>query len=120
VPVAATEMTRTIPAFAPFIQAWEQSGEPLPGWLRKAEGFGTPQDVAGLVVFLASEAAAGVSGQCVGIGGDRLALWSHPQEIATAYADGGWSADGIAEVWPASLGREPQSYGIPAPQAPGA
>ncbi|GII05910.1 SDR family oxidoreductase [Planobispora takensis] len=120
VPVAATGMTRTIPAFAPHIEALESRGEPLPDWLRKAEGFGTAEDVAGLVVFLASEAAAGVTGQCVGVGGDRLALWSHPQEVVTAYADGGWSAGAIAAAWPVSVGREPQSYGIPAPQAPGA
>ncbi|GIH97018.1 SDR family oxidoreductase [Planobispora siamensis] len=120
VPVAATGMTRTIPAFAPYVEALEKNGEPLPDRLRKAEGFGTAEDVAGLVVFLASDAAAGVTGQCVGVGGDKLALWSHPQEIVTAYADGGWSADAIAAAWPVSVGREPQSYGIPAPQAPGA
>ncbi|GAA3444594.1 SDR family oxidoreductase [Planomonospora venezuelensis] len=120
VPIAATEMTRTIPAFAPHIDALETDGTPLPDRLRKAEGFGTAEDVAGLVVFLASDAASGVTGQCVGIGGDRLALWSHPQEIVTAYADGGWTADAIAATWSASVGREPQSYGIPAPQASGA
>ncbi|MET9616465.1 SDR family NAD(P)-dependent oxidoreductase [Kitasatospora indigofera] len=120
VPIAATGMTRTIPAFAPHIEALEENGVPLPEWLRKAEGFGTPEDVAGLVVYLASDAAAGVTGQCIGIGGDKLALWSHPQEVATAYAGGGWSADAIADAWPVSVGREPQTYGIPAPQAPGA
>nr|WP_250280258.1 SDR family oxidoreductase [Frankia sp. Cppng1_Ct_nod] len=118
VPVAATEMTRTIPAFAPYIDAMEQRGEPLPGWLRKGEGFGTVRDVAGLVVFLASDASSGVTGQCIGIGGDKLALWSHPQEISVAYADGGWDADAIAAAWPVSVGREPQSVGIPAPQVP--
>ncbi|MEV6795476.1 SDR family NAD(P)-dependent oxidoreductase [Streptomyces sp. NPDC051320] len=120
VPVAATGMTRTIPAFAPYIEALEERGEPLPDWLRKAEGLGTPEDVAGLVVHLASEAAASITGQCVGIGGDKLALWSHPQEVVTAYHHGGWSADDIAAAWPVSVGREPQTYGIPAPQAPGA
>ncbi|MEV8569368.1 SDR family NAD(P)-dependent oxidoreductase [Streptomyces sp. NPDC051322] len=120
VPVAATGMTRTIPAFAPYIEALEERGEPLPDWLRMAEGLGTPEDVAGLVVHLASEAAASITGQCVGIGGDKLALWSHPQEVATAYHRGGWSADDIAAAWPVSVGREPQTYGIPAPQAPGA
>ena len=56
-----------------------------------------PQDAAGLVAFLASDAAAGISGQAVGIGGDRLALWSHPTEAVVEFADGtGWSADAIA------------------------
>lgn len=116
IPVAATAMTRTIPAFAPHVEALERDGTPLPEALRKGEGFGTPEDVAGLVVYLASEAAAEVTGQCIGIGGDKLALWSHPQEVSVAYADGGWSAAAIAAAWPASVGRDPQTYGIPAPR----
>jgi NAD(P)-dependent dehydrogenase (short-subunit alcohol dehydrogenase family) len=115
IPVAATAMTKTIPAFAPHVEALEQHGTPLPDALRKGEGFGTPEDVAPLVVFLASEAAAGITGQCIGIGGDKLALWSHPQEISVAYADGGWSADAIAAAWPVSVGRAPETVGIPAP-----
>ncbi|GHH35242.1 MULTISPECIES: SDR family oxidoreductase [Streptomyces] len=117
VPVAATAMTETIPAFAPYIEAM-RGGEPLPEFLRKGEGFGTPEDCAVLVPFLASEAARGVTGQAIGIGGDKVALWSHPQEIKAAYADGGWTPDSLADVWPASLGAEPQSVGIPAPKFP--
>ncbi|HEV7974078.1 SDR family NAD(P)-dependent oxidoreductase [Amycolatopsis sp.] len=118
VPVAATDMTRTIPAFAPYIEALEQRGEPLPDWLRAEEGFGTAEDVAGLVVYLASDASADVNGQCIGIGGDKLALWSHPDVVASAYRKGGWSADAIAESWTGTVGSEPQTYGIPAPVVP--
>ncbi|HEU5352899.1 MAG TPA: SDR family NAD(P)-dependent oxidoreductase [Actinocrinis sp.] len=116
IPVAATAMTRTIPVFAPHVEALESEGTPLPEALRKGEGFGTAEDVAGLVVYLASDASAQVTGQCIGIGGDKLALWSHPHEVSVAYADGGWSADAIADAWPVSVGREPQTYGIPAPR----
>ncbi|MFG1974801.1 SDR family NAD(P)-dependent oxidoreductase [Nonomuraea fuscirosea] len=118
VPVAATEMTRTIPAFAPIIEESERTGRPFPAWLRRDEGLGTVEDVAGLVVFLASDASAGVSGQAIGIGGDRLALWSHPAEKAVAFADGGWSADAVAASWRSGVGAEPETYGIPAPQVP--
>jgi len=117
IPVAATAMTATIPAFQPYVSAWQADGTPLPRWLRAAEGFGVPADAAGLVVFLASARAADVTGQAIGVGGDRLSLWCHPQEVATAYSDGGWSADGIADAWPA-LSRWAQSVGIPAPEAP--
>ncbi|MFD5419984.1 SDR family oxidoreductase [Streptomyces sp. NPDC127069] len=118
VPVAATEMTRTIPAFAPVIEESERTGEPLPDWLRKDEGLGTVEDVAGLITFLASDASDGVTGQAIGIGGDRLALWAHPKEKAVAFADGGWSGDAIAAAWRDGVGAEPETYGIPAPQAP--
>jgi 3-oxoacyl-[acyl-carrier protein] reductase len=118
VPVAATEMTKTIPAFAPVIEEAERTGKPLPDWLRKDEGLGTVEDVAALITFLASDASDGVTGQAIGIGGDRLALWAHPKEKAVAFADGGWSADAIAEEWPGGVGAEPETYGIPAPKAP--
>ncbi|WP_323747387.1 SDR family NAD(P)-dependent oxidoreductase [Catenulispora rubra] len=116
VPVAATAMTKTIPFFAPHVEAYERDGVPLPEALRKGEGFGTVEDVAGLVVYLASDAARDVNGQAIGIGGDRLALWSHPRETATAYTDGGWTSDAIATAWPSTLGRVPESVGIPAPR----
>jgi 3-oxoacyl-[acyl-carrier protein] reductase len=118
VPVAATEMTRTIPAFAPLIEASEKAGTPLPDWVRRDEGLGTVDDVASLIVFLASDMAEGVTGQAIGIGGDRLALWAHPQEKAVAFADGGWTPDAIARSWHTGVGAEPESYGIPAPAAP--
>ncbi|MGW5612387.1 SDR family NAD(P)-dependent oxidoreductase [Streptomyces sp. NPDC003877] len=117
VPVAATAMTETIPAFAPYVEAL-RAGEPLPDVLRKGEGFGTPEDCAALVPFLASEAARGVTGQCIGIGGDKVALWSHPQEIRAAYADGGWTPETLADAWPTSVGAELQPVGIPAPKLP--
>jgi NAD(P)-dependent dehydrogenase (short-subunit alcohol dehydrogenase family) len=120
VPTAATEMTRTIPAFAPHVEALEERGEALPEWLRKGEAFGTPEDVAGLVVFLASDASADVTGQTIGLGGDRLALWSYPDEVAAAYRDGGWTADDIARAYRWSLGRRPQSYGIAPVEEPSA
>ncbi|CCK26165.1 3-oxoacyl-[acyl-carrier-protein] reductase [Streptomyces davaonensis JCM 4913] len=117
VPVAATAMTETIPAFAPYVEAL-RAGEPLPGFLRKGEGFGTPEDCAALVPFLASAAAREITGQCIAIGGDKVALWSHPQEISTAYADGGWTPETLADAWSASVGAELQSVGIPAPKLP--
>ncbi|TMR25165.1 SDR family oxidoreductase [Nonomuraea turkmeniaca] len=116
VPVAATEMTKTIPVFAPILEEAERTGDPLPDWVRKDEGLGTVEDVAGLIVYLASDASAGVTGQAVGIGGDKLTLWSHPQEKAVAITDGGWPADAIAAYWDGGAGFEPETYGIPAPK----
>jgi NAD(P)-dependent dehydrogenase (short-subunit alcohol dehydrogenase family) len=118
IPVAATAMTATIPAFEPYVTAWRTEGTPLPRWLRADEGFGLPEDAAGLVVFLASDRSGEVNGQAIGIGGDRLSLWSHPQEVARLHRDGGWSADEIADAWP-TLAVDAQSVGIPPPRVPG-
>jgi NAD(P)-dependent dehydrogenase (short-subunit alcohol dehydrogenase family) len=114
IPTAWTRMTETIPIYAPIAERVEQ-GLPLPSQLRRAHAIGMPEDSAGLVVFLASDRAAGVTGQAIGIGGDRLSLWSHPAEIVTAFEEGGWSADSIAEAWSATLGAAPQGYGIELP-----
>ena len=43
-----------------------------PPEVRREHALGGPEDCAPLVVYLASEAAAGVTGQAIGIGGDRL------------------------------------------------
>ena len=51
-------------------------------------GLGGPEDVAPLVVYLASAASAGVTGQAIGIGGDRLSVWAHPAEAGHALAPG--------------------------------
>ena len=87
VPVAATEMTKTIPAFAAVIEESERTGQPLPDWLRKDVGFGTRR---GRRRARSSSSPPTpppeVTGQAIGIGGDRLSLWSHPQEKAVAYA----------------------------------
>jgi len=117
IPVAATAMTATMPAFEPHVTAWREHGTPLPRWLRAGEGFGGPDDAAGLVVFLASAASDGVTGQAIGVGGDRLSLWSHPQEVAFAYCQGGWSADAIGDGWP-WMAAQIQSVGIPSPREP--
>lgn len=103
VPVAATAMTATVPYFAAAVEA-EEKGEPMPAFFRHDLGFGTSDDVAGLIAYLASDAAASVTGQAIGIGGDRLQLWSHPEPVATAYSDGGWSYDDLTTGFADALG----------------
>jgi 3-oxoacyl-[acyl-carrier protein] reductase len=118
VPVAATAMTETVPFLKPYVDALA-AGDPLPPFARRELGFGPPEDAAGLVVFLAGDEAAGISGQAIGIGGDRLALWSHPTEVAVRLADsGGWDAGSIARAWKEGLGEHVQTVGQQLPEPP--
>jgi len=118
VPVAATAMTETVPFLKPYVDALK-AGEPLPPYARQQLGFGSPQDAAGLVAFLASDAASGITGQAIGIGGDRLAMWSHPSEVVVEFADGtGWSTDGIAAVWAEKFAGALQPVGQQLPEPP--
>lgn len=114
VPTAWTEMTASIPIYEPLVERVE-AGEPLPREVRQAHAIGMPEDSAPLVVYLASDAAANVTGQAIGIGGDRLTMWSHPSEIAAAFSDGGWNAEQIAENWEATIGAAEQTYGVELP-----
>jgi len=116
IPVAATAMTATVPYFAAAVEA-EAAGEPMPAFFRHDLGFGTSDDVAPLVAFLASDAAAGITGQAIGIGGDRLQLWSHPEPVATAYREGGWTFEALNDGFAEAVG-ELQGVGERFPALP--
>lgn len=110
IPVAATTMTESAPFLKPYVDALRE-GRPLPAYARRELSFGAPEDVAGLVVFLASLAATDATGQVLGLGGDRLALWTHPREALVEFADGGWSANAIGQAWSATLSAHSQPVG---------
>lgn len=117
IPVAATAMTRTVPYFAAAIEA-DEAGRPMPDFYRADLGFGTAADVGGLIVYLASDESAGITGQAIGIGGDRVQLWSHPEPVLTSYRDGGWSAEAIAADFAPELRTELRSVGEEFPALP--
>lgn len=117
IPVAATAMTRTVPYFAAAIEA-DDLGLAMPDFYRRDLGFGVAADVSGLVVFLASEESAGINGQVIGAGGDRLQLWSHPEPVLTELRTGGWSADAIAADFAPAVRAELQSVGEEFPPLP--
>ena len=118
VPVAATAMTKTVPYFQKAVKA-DDRGEAMPAFFRHDLGFGTADDVAGLVAFLASDAAAGITGQVIGAGGDRLQLWTHPEAASTEYREGGWGYTDLVENFDALFGDKLQSVGedfLPLPE----
>jgi 3-oxoacyl-[acyl-carrier protein] reductase len=117
IPVAATEMTRTVPYFAAAVEA-QDAGVAMPDFFRKDLGFGSADDVAGLIVYLASAESDGITGQVIGIGGDRLQLWSHPEPMLSAVHAGGWSPQDIAAEFGPRLRAQLQSVGEEFPELP--
>jgi 3-oxoacyl-[acyl-carrier protein] reductase len=115
VPTAWTAMTATIPIYKPLVPR-VAAGEALPAAVRREHAIGLPEDCAGLVVFLASDAAAGITGQAMGIGGDRFCLYTHPSEIVTELRDGGWDADAIAAIWRERFAAKVQPFGLHLPK----
>ncbi|MEV7694771.1 SDR family NAD(P)-dependent oxidoreductase [Microbacterium sp. NPDC089189] len=112
IPTALSPMTATIPAYT---QVYEDylAGAGIPETYRREHALGTPEDVAPLIVWLASADAADVTGQAIGIGGDRLTLYAHPSALATLDHDGGWDAAGIGDAWRDRLSAHAQPSGPP-------
>lgn len=110
IPTAMSAMTGTMPIYAEHYERF-LAGEPLPPVIRREHALGSPDDVAPLVVWLLSDRAAGVTGQAIGLGGDRLTLYAHPAPLETRDADGGWTAEAIADAWDAGLAASAQPSG---------
>lgn len=117
IPVAATAMTKTVPFFQKAVEA-DERGEAMPDFFRKELGFGTAADVAGVIAFLSSDAAEGITGQAVGVGGDRLQVWSHPEPVVQEFHDGGWAYATMQSEGKAILEGNKQSVGERFPELP--
>jgi NAD(P)-dependent dehydrogenase (short-subunit alcohol dehydrogenase family) len=66
-------------------------------------GPGDPDDVAPMVVWLASDAAANINGQGFGAAGGNYSLYQQPAPIKTIVKDGRWTLDELDSILPTSL-----------------
>lgn len=104
-PLAATDMTQVVIDLRR--KAAREAGQPEPEpW---QIGFGDPDEVAALVVYLASDAASHLNGQVISSNGRRIALWTHPQEIDITTRETPFSVDQLVEHFGPEAGRPLQS-----------
>jgi NAD(P)-dependent dehydrogenase (short-subunit alcohol dehydrogenase family) len=98
-PGAATRMTDTVPAArtpgAPMIRSEEAEGTPM-----------DPANVAPLVVFLASDEAAGINGQAFGAAGYRITHYAPIQSYKQLVNTGPWDIDRLFKLFKPTFGRE--------------
>lgn len=74
--------------------------------MRPGHNPGRPEDVAPVVAFLLSEAARHITGQVIGVAGERVSIFPQPQPARSVFRAGGWTAEQLAAVWGATLGTE--------------
>jgi len=98
-PGAATRMTDTVPAGrtpgAPMVTSENAEGTPM-----------DPANVAPLVIFLASDEAAGINGQAFGASGFRITHYAPIQAYRTLANTGPWNLDRLFKVFKPTFGRE--------------
>jgi NAD(P)-dependent dehydrogenase (short-subunit alcohol dehydrogenase family) len=103
-PIALTDMTEVVIDRAGA--AAEADGRDRPS---AAElGFGDPDEVATLLVYLASDLAAHLNHQIVTFNGGRIATWTHPREQDVRERPG-WSVEQIADYFqgPEAITQQP-------------
>jgi NAD(P)-dependent dehydrogenase (short-subunit alcohol dehydrogenase family) len=93
-PVAVTDMTQVVIDRA--VQAAEAAGEPVP--TAGAIGLGDPDEVAKLLVYLASDLSKDINYQMITFNGGRLSLWTHPTEVEIRDRRR-WTVDEIAAAF---------------------
>ncbi|HKV56330.1 MAG TPA: SDR family NAD(P)-dependent oxidoreductase [Candidatus Binataceae bacterium] len=96
-PGAATRMTDTIPA----------GRMPGAGEFDSATSVGTPRDPANvppIIVYLCSDEASEVTGQCFGASGYRITRYSHMKPERVLINNGPWDIDDIFKLFKQTLG----------------
>jgi NAD(P)-dependent dehydrogenase (short-subunit alcohol dehydrogenase family) len=83
------------------------------GAAAQGQNVGKPPEVnAPAVVFLLSDAAAGINGQVVRIDGDEISIMSHPEVVEPAAHNPDWTVEAVAAAFTVQLGRLVQPLGL--------
>ena len=78
----------------------------LPDERRGAATATPPEAIAPVVVFLASDGAAHITGQVIGVRGNEITVFSHPAALRTATRAEGWTPEALGEVYDRALGQD--------------
>ena len=80
--------------------------------------FGASEDVAPIVVYLASDQAANINGQVFFATGGRVGLYASPTQIKTVFKKGRWTVEELLSIMPGSLAAGLVNPAPPEPPSP--
>jgi NAD(P)-dependent dehydrogenase (short-subunit alcohol dehydrogenase family) len=78
----------------------------LPGERRGLATATPPEAIGPVATFLASDRAAHITGQIVGVRGTEVTIYSHQAPLRTATSVEPWSPERLADVWDRALGQD--------------
>ncbi len=78
----------------------------LPGERRGLATATPPEAIGPVATFLASDRAAHITGQIVGVRGTEVTVYSHQAPLRTATSAEPWSPERLADVWDRALGQD--------------
>jgi NAD(P)-dependent dehydrogenase (short-subunit alcohol dehydrogenase family) len=78
----------------------------LPGERRGLATATPPEAIGPVATFLASDRAAHITGQIVGVRGTEVTVYSHQAPLRTATSTEPWSPERLADVWDRALGQD--------------
>jgi hypothetical protein len=73
---------------------------------RRSQTLTPPEAIAPVVAFLASDRAAHITGQVLGVRGNEITLFSHPAPIRRITSRDSWTPESVAEVYDHALGQD--------------
>ncbi len=102
-PRAATRIT-DLPELREAIERAKATGTAMPPGADVMLSLPQPEDMVPFVVYLATDAAAGINGCTFLTSGDKISLYSEPQEIKTIQPKKGkWTLDELMNAVPKNL-----------------
>jgi len=78
----------------------------LPGERRGLATATPPEAIGPVATFLASDRAAHITGQIVGVRGTEVTIYSHQAPLRTATRGEPWTPEDLADVWDRALGQD--------------
>ncbi|HEY48761.1 MAG TPA: SDR family NAD(P)-dependent oxidoreductase [Dehalococcoidia bacterium] len=103
-PIAGTRLTVT-PELQAAMDRARSSGVAMPIEAMDIASL-DPGDIAPIVIYLATDEAAGINGCIFAVKGGQISLYPEPVPVKTIFKTGRWTLDELSDIMPRTLGKD--------------